>query len=106
MGGLPRRPPRPEPPRLSEANFRIGFYYFRVKWYPGAIDRFKDLLASDPAYSKRDAVYYHLAESLYRSGNGEKRPEALPYYERLVKEFEVSDYLALAQKRIAELKTP
>ncbi len=92
--------------RLSEANFRIGFYYFRVKWYPGAIDRFKDLLAADPAYSKRDAVYYHLAESLYRSGNGEKRPEALPYYERLVKEFEASDYLVPAQKRIAELKTP
>lgn len=92
--------------RLGEANFRVGFYYFRVKWYPGAIDRFKDLLASDPAYSKRDAVYYYLAESLYRSGNGEKRPEALPYYERLVKEFEVSEYLADAQKRIAELKTP
>ena len=92
--------------RLSEANYKIGFYYFRVRWYPGAIDRFKDLLAADPAYSKRDAVYYHLAESLYRSGNGEKRPEALPYYERLVKEFEVSEYLAAAQKRIAELKTP
>jgi outer membrane protein assembly factor BamD len=92
--------------RLSEANFRVGFYYFRVKWYPGAIDRFKDLLAADPAYTKRDAVYYHLAESLYRSGNGEKRPEALPYYERLVKEFESSEYLAAAEKRIAELKTP
>jgi outer membrane protein assembly factor BamD len=91
--------------RLSEANFRVGFYYFRVKWYPGAIDRFKDLLATDPAYTKRDAVYFYLAESLYRSGNGEKRPEALPYYERLVKEFEVSEYLADAQKRIAELKT-
>jgi outer membrane protein assembly factor BamD len=92
--------------RLSEANFRVGFYYFRVKWYPGAIDRFRDLLAADPAYTKRDAVYYHLAESLYRAGNGEKRPEALAYYERLVKEFEVSEYLAAAQKRIAELKTP
>jgi outer membrane protein assembly factor BamD len=92
--------------RLSEANYRVGFYYFRVKWYPGAIDRFKDLLAADPAYSKRDAVYYHLAEALYRSGNGEKKPEALPYYERLVKEFEVSEFLPAAQKRIAELKTP
>jgi outer membrane protein assembly factor BamD len=92
--------------RLSEANYRVGFYYFRVRWYPGAIDRFKDLLAADPAYSKRDAVYYHLAESLYRSGNGEKKPEALPYYERLVKEFETSEFLPAAQKRIAELKTP
>ena len=97
--------------RLSEANYRIGFYYFRVKWYPGAIDRFKDLLKVDPAYTNRDAVYYHLAESLYRSSlneadPAEKRAEALPYYERLLKEFEKSDYLVEAQKRIAELKAP
>ncbi len=96
--------------RLSEANYRVGFYYYRVRWYPGAIDRFKDLLSVDPAYSGRDAVYYHLAESLYRTAEAElkddKKAEALPYYERLLKEFEKSEYLALAQKRVAELKTP
>ena len=95
--------------RLSEANYRVGFYYYRVRWYPGAIDRFKDLLATDPAYSGRDAVYYHLAESLYRTAEAEmkadKKAEALPYYERLIKEFEKSEYLPLAQKRVAELKT-
>ena len=87
--------------RLSEANYRVGFYYFRVKWYPGAIDRFKDVLTTDPAFSNRDAVYYHLAESLYRT---DKKPEALPYYERLLQEFEKSDYLELTQKRVVELK--
>jgi hypothetical protein len=46
-------------------------------------------------------VYYHLAESLYRT---DKRPEALPYYERLLQEFEKSDYLELTQRRVAELK--
>ncbi|MBM3806569.1 MAG: outer membrane protein assembly factor BamD [Acidimicrobiia bacterium] len=94
--------------RLSEANYRVGFYYFRVRWYPGAIDRFKDLLASDPNYTNRDAVYYHLAESLYRSeadnGQAGKKAEALPYFERLLKEFEKSEFLALAQKRVSELK--
>jgi outer membrane protein assembly factor BamD len=89
--------------RLSEANYRVGFYYFRVRWYLGAIDRFKDILATDPAYSNRDAVYFHLAESLYREN---KKPEALPYFERLVKEFEKSEYLDTTQKRIAELKNP
>ena len=97
--------------RLSEANYRIGYYYFRVKWYPGAIDRFKDLLKVDPSFTNRDAVYFHLADSLYRSSLNdadptEKRAEALPYYERLLKEFEKSDYLVEAQKRIAELKPP
>jgi outer membrane protein assembly factor BamD len=92
--------------RLSEANYKVGFYYFRVKWYPGAIERFKEVLSTDPNYTNRDAVYYHLAESLYRSGVNDvaKRSEALPYYERLVKEFEKSEYLPEAQKRIAELK--
>jgi outer membrane protein assembly factor BamD len=97
--------------RLSEANYRVGFYYFRVRWYPGAIDRFKDLLKMDPAYTGRDAVYYHLAESLYRNSEQLKddaaaalKAEALPYYERLIKEFEKSEYLELAQKRAAELR--
>lgn len=94
--------------RLSEANYRVGFYYFRVKWYPGAIERFKEILSADPNYTNRDAVYYHLAESLYRSAETTKEPakkaEALPYYERLIKEFEKSEYLAAAQKRVAELK--
>ena len=87
--------------RLSEANYRVGFYYYRVKWYPGAIDRFRDVLSTDPAYSSRDAVYYHLAESLYRT---DKKAEALPYYERLLREFEKSEYLELTQKRVTELK--
>jgi len=49
-------------------------------------------------------VYYHLAESLYRTDKPETRAEALPYYERLLREFEKSDFLELAQKRVAELK--
>jgi outer membrane protein assembly factor BamD len=89
--------------RLSEASYRVGFYYFRVKWYPGAIDRFKEILTSDPEYTRRDAVYYHLAESLFRT---DKKAEALPYYERLLKEFEQSEYLEAARKRVDELKPP
>jgi outer membrane protein assembly factor BamD (BamD/ComL family) len=87
--------------RLSQANYRVGFYYFRVKWYLGAIDRFREVLETDPGFTLRDAVYYHLAESLYRT---DKKPEALPYYERLIREFEKSEFLELSQKRVAELK--
>ena len=88
--------------RLSESSYRVGFFYYRNRYYPGAIDRFRDVLKTDPAYTGRDAVYYHLAESLYRQ---DKKPEALPYYERLLKEFEKSEYLEAAQKRVMELKT-
>jgi outer membrane protein assembly factor BamD len=89
--------------RLSESNYRIGYTYYRMKWYPGAIDRFRDVLKDDPEYTHRDAVYFYLAESLRVT---KKEPEALPYYERLVKEFESSEHLGDAKKRIAELKTP
>jgi TolA-binding protein len=46
-------------------------------------------------------VYFHLAEALYRT---DKKPEALPYYERLLREFEQSEFLPDAQKRVEELK--
>ncbi len=94
--------------RLSEASYRVGFFYYRLKYYQGAIDRFKEVLKTDPGYSNRDALYYHLAESLYRMGDQLKqvahKMEALPYYERLVKEFEKSEYLEEAHQRIAEIK--
>ena len=55
----------------------------------------------DPEYTKRDGVYFYLGEALLKVN----RPaEALPYYERIVKEFEKSDYLEEAQKRIAAIK--
>ena len=90
--------------RLSEASYRVGFYYFRAKWYPGAIDRFKEVLAADPEFTNRDAVYYHLAESLLKVWTEASKAEALPYFERLLKEFEQSSYLQLARRRVEELK--
>jgi outer membrane protein assembly factor BamD len=89
--------------RLSEASYKVGFYYFRVKWYPGAIDRFKEVLKDDPGYPGRDAVYYYLAESLLRSDNKAGAAEARPYYDRLVKEFDRSEYLVDARKRLETL---
>ena len=86
--------------RLSEASYKVGLYYYRARWYPGAIDRFKEVLKDDPGYPGRDAVYYYLAESLLKT---EKKAEALPYYDRLVKEFERSEFLADAHRKLETL---
>jgi outer membrane protein assembly factor BamD len=87
--------------REDQAAYTVGLFYYHVNWYPGAIDRFQSILKNDPDYTYRDAVLFYLAESLVKL----KRPaEALPYYERLVKQFERSEYLEDAHKRIAELK--
>jgi outer membrane protein assembly factor BamD len=87
--------------RLSEASYLVGFHYYRQKWYPGAVDRFREVLKEDPEYSKRDAVYYYLAESLARSS---KPAEAVPYFERVLTEFQQSEHTGDAKKRLAELK--
>lgn len=87
--------------RLSEHSYRVGLTYFRLRWYPGAIDRFREVLRDDPGYTGRDAVYYHLAESLART---DKTAEAIPYFERLLSEFDVSEYLDDAQERLQDLR--
>lgn len=87
--------------RLSESEYRVGLFYFRSQWVPGAVDRFKAVLKRDPEYTRRDAVYFYLGEALLL----DKKPaEALPYFDRLVTEFEQSEFLENAKKRIAELK--
>ena len=87
--------------RFSEASYRIGLYYFRIQWYPGAIDRFREILQDDPAFTGRDQVYYYLAESLSRT---DKTAEAIPYFERLLAEFDSSDRLEDARERLEALK--
>jgi outer membrane protein assembly factor BamD len=87
--------------RLSEASFLVGRHYFRIEWWRGAEDRFREVLKTDPEYTRRDAVYYYLAELLRRT---DRTAEALPYYERLLEEFEQSEYLDEARRRVAELK--
>jgi outer membrane protein assembly factor BamD len=87
--------------RLGESEYSVGYFYYRIRVYVAAIDRFKTLLKNDPEFTHRDAVYFHLAEALVRT---DKKAEALPYYERVVKEFEQSEFLEDARKRIAELQ--
>lgn len=87
--------------RLGDSEASVGLFYYRVRWYPGSIDRYKALLKTDPEYSRRDSVYFHLAGSLQAIG----RPaEAIVYYDRLLKEFVQSEYLEPAKKQMAAIE--
>ena len=88
--------------RLSEASFIVGRYYYRIKNYLGAMDRFRGILDDDPGYTRRDIVYYYLADSLTINGFD---TEALPLFERLISEYPESEYVADATQQIASLKT-
>jgi outer membrane protein assembly factor BamD len=87
--------------RLSGSEYHVGIHYHRQRWYPGAIERFKGIVERDPNFTNRDAVFFYLAEALERI----QRPaEALPYYDRLIKEFEKSEFLPEAQKRVEAIR--
>ena len=88
--------------RLSDSEYRVGEFYLRSRMsVPGAIDRFNSILKTDPQYSRRDAVYFNMAQALVLLG---QPAAAIPYLDKLLKEFEQSEYLERAQKQMAELK--
>jgi outer membrane protein assembly factor BamD len=89
--------------RLSDYDYKVGYFYLKTqKFPPAAIDRFKDILKTDPEYSRRDAVYFYLAQAYLRIN---RTAEALPYLDRLIEEFETSEYLEQAKKLSETLKT-
>jgi outer membrane protein assembly factor BamD len=88
--------------RLSLHEYEVGVFYFKQRWYPGAIDRLKGLLKADPGFSTRDGAYYYLAEALVKL---RLNAEALPLYEKLIAEFEKSEFLEKSKMRVDELKT-
>ena len=80
----------------------VASFYSRNNWHPGAINRFRSILDVDPGYTRRAAVYYHLADALQATGDA---AEALPLFERLVEEFPDTEYLESATESIAALKS-
>jgi outer membrane protein assembly factor BamD len=87
--------------RLGRHELGVGIQYFRSRWYPGAVERLKTLIEKDPQFTNRDAALFYLASSFDRGGNP---AQALPYYDRLIKEFEQSEFLERAQRRATEIK--
>lgn len=87
--------------RLGEHELGVGVMYHKSRWYPGAIERLKTLLDKDPQFTRRDAAMFYLADSYDKVG----RPaEALPLYDRLIKEFEKSEFLDKAQLRVTAIR--
>jgi outer membrane protein assembly factor BamD len=93
--------------RLSMASFRVGVHYYRSRWYPGAVDRFREVLKEDPEFTGRDGLYFYLADSLLKAdGTADKKngkAQAIPYFEKLLAEFAQSEFAEDAKKRLATL---
>jgi outer membrane protein assembly factor BamD len=109
LANYPNSPLRPEVEkerrfvrdRLSESEFLVGRFHYQNRMYAGALGRLQPLLKDDPQFSRTDSVLFYIAETYFKIG----RPaEALPYYERVVKEHPDSEHVEDATKRIAEIK--
>ena len=74
-----------------------------AQWYPGRDRSLQGAAQGRPRVHR--AATRSTSTSPSRCSRSSRPAEALPYFERLVKEFEQSEYLERAQKRIAELKT-
>ncbi len=84
------------PPERSP-NTRSGYFYYRSRWYPGrdrpASSAARRTTRSSPAATRSTST------SASRYAKVGQPAEALPYFERLVAEFEQSEHLVEAQKR-------
>lgn len=88
--------------RLGDHEYGVGLFYLRSRMsVPGAVDRFNALLKADPEYTNRDAVYYQMAQALVLLG---QPAAAIPFLDKLITEYDQSEYLEKARKEIAELK--
>ena len=87
--------------RHGRSEYLVGLTYYRLKWYPGVVARLQALLKSDPQFTDRDAVYFYLADALVELN---RTAEAVPLLEKIPQEFEKSDYIEKAKKRLDEVK--
>ncbi len=87
--------------RLSESDYLVGLFYYRAKWYPGAIARMSGVLKDNPKYNKLDELYYYLAETYVKVN---LPAQGLPLLDKLVTDFPKSHYVERAQKLMAAIK--
>jgi len=59
--------------RLSTSELEVGRFYYRIRWYPGAIDRLSILLKEDPQFSGRDEAYFLLGEAFIKLNRPPRR---------------------------------
>jgi outer membrane protein assembly factor BamD len=88
---------------LARAEFLAGYFYQHTRQAPrAAITRYEGILKDYPDYKRMDEVLFRLAQALALSG---RTGEALPYLDRLLKEYPGSEFAAGARKLYTDLET-
>ena len=82
-------------------SIEVGVFYYRHALVSGRHRSAQTGCSRRSGFTGATRVYFYLAESLLKV---KPQAEALPYFEKLVQEFEQSEHLEEARKRIDELK--
>jgi len=86
---------------LTESEMRVGIFYYRTRWYPGAVSRLQPILENDPEYTRLDEVLFYLAQS--HAGMNQTEA-AVPLLERLLDDYPSSTFAEDAQKQLDEIR--
>ena len=76
------------------------WYLTKRKAYEGARDRLQEIVDTYPEFSRMDEVVFLLGEASLKLNKPEKATE---YYERVVKNYEGSEFVKKARERLKEI---
>ena len=102
--GKPMESPRdPAKEIAAKHNLEVARWNLtKRKAYEGARDRLQEIIDTHPDFSKMDEVVFLMGEVYLKLG---KNAEATDYYNKLLKDYESSEFAKKARARLDELKT-
>lgn len=88
---------------IAEGEFRVGNYYHNKGSWPAAANRLNALVDLYPLYSSADEALWMLGDSYSRMGP-RFRDKTGRAYQRIVKDYPLSDYVEEAKKKLKEME--
>jgi outer membrane protein assembly factor BamD (BamD/ComL family) len=102
--GKPMESPR-DPAKEIAAKHNLDVARWNLtkrKAYEGARDRLQEIIDTYPDFSRMDEVVFLMGEVYLKLG---KKSEATDYYNKLLKDYESSEFAKRSRARLDELKT-
>ena len=90
---------------LGEAEHGTGDYYHKKGSFSAAANRYTGLVGQYPLYSRADEALWEEADSYTHMGV-RFRQQAGEAYTKIVRDYPLSEYAALAKKKLAEMEMP
>jgi outer membrane protein assembly factor BamD len=87
--------------RLAKHEHIVARYYMKRGSWTSAVQRLNYLIDTYPNYIDRAGAFFDLGTSLNELG---RKGEARLYFERVVSEFQQSDYAERARRRLSDIK--